>query len=262
MSHSTDVNQPIGVFDSGMGGLTVLRALRSALPQERFVYLGDTARLPYGTKSAGTVQRYAIQAADKLVDVGVKAVVVACNTASATALPALEARFPGLPVYGVVQPGAAAAAASGGAVALLATEGTVRGYAYQRALLDRGVRVVRARSASLLVALAEEVHVAADIEQAVVGDYLKGLVDGCRTLLLGCTHFPVFVPTITALLGDVAQVVDSASTTAAEVAATLPRATGGGGKSSFLVTDGIGRFQRIGPRFLGAPLDDVQLVDV
>ncbi len=256
-------DQPIGVFDSGMGGLTVLRALRAAMPREDFVYLGDTARLPYGTKTAATVQRYALQAAGRLVTLGVKAIVVACNTASATALPAVEAQFPDVPVFGVVEPGAAAAAAHGGTVALLATEGTVRGGAYQRALMRRGVRMVRARAAPLLVALAEEPSAAQHIQAAIIGDYLHGLVQSADTLLLGCTHFPVFVQQIEAQLAGRAVVVDSATTTAAEVAANIaPRAHEDRGEIVLMATDGADRFRRIGARFLGEPIHRVELVDV
>src|SRR3984885_2562034 len=134
-----DPCRPIGVFGSGVGGLTVLRALRDELPREQFVYLGDTARLPYGTKSAETVVRYALQAADALIGRGIKALVVACNTASAAALPAMRERYPDLPVIGVVEPGAEAAvsATRSGCIAVIGTEATVRGGAYQRALARR-----------------------------------------------------------------------------------------------------------------------------
>ncbi|MEM8768032.1 MAG: glutamate racemase, partial [Pseudomonadota bacterium] len=150
---------PIGVFDSGMGGLTVLRALEAALPAESFIYLGDTARLPYGSKSPATVERYALQAAEILVERGVRALVVACNTASAFALEGLAARHPELPIFGVVEPGAIAAAEArrGGDVLVLATESTVSGGAYQKAILARRPDLkVHARACPLLVALAEE----------------------------------------------------------------------------------------------------------
>jgi len=149
----------IGVFDSGVGGLTVLRALRSVLPRERFVYLGDTARLPYGTKSAATVVRYSLQCADALVARGIRCLVVACNTASASALDALRLRYPGIPVIGVIEPGAAAAVAASRTrhIAVIGTEGTIGGGAYQAAIqrLDARVRVT-AQACSLFVAVAEE----------------------------------------------------------------------------------------------------------
>ena len=153
------MNAPIGVFDSGVGGLTVLRALVGALPAEDFLYLGDTARLPYGTKSPDTVARYSVRAADALVSRGIKALVVACNTASATALPSLREKFPTLPVIGVIEPGAQAAceASVSGRIAVLATEGTVKGGAYQRAILALrpGAHVTQV-AAQIFVALAEE----------------------------------------------------------------------------------------------------------
>ncbi len=256
---------PVGVFDSGMGGLTVLRELKQLLPQEDFVYLGDTARLPYGTKSQATVSRYALQVAQKLVQVGVKAIVVACNTASATALPVLKSQFPDMPIYGVVEPGAAAAAENGsGEVALLATESTVQGGAYQRALLTYGVRKIRARSAPLLVALAEEGEPARPLREAVLQHYIRGLVTpDVQTLLLGCTHFPVFAETLGAVLDRDVQIVDSARTTAEAVARTVivnPRQEKG--DTLYMATDGLERFRRVGEVFLGTSIGDVELIDV
>ncbi len=276
---------PIGVFDSGVGGLTVLNALRRTLPDESFLYLGDTARLPYGTKSPATVQRYAVQAAQILVDRGVKALVVACNTASAVALEVLQQRHAPLPVFGVVEPGArAAAAAPPTQVVVLATESTISGGAYQRALLALrpGLRV-SGRPCPLLVALAEEGRHAGELVRLAVEDYLRGLLpQGDRdaaaidvpeplTVLLGCTHFPVFRPVIEALLGGGANgvtVVDSAATTAAAVAAEIasgrvaPAAPGSSGRIELLATDGAARFRRVGRYFLDAPIDLVQLVDL
>src|SRR5690349_17802466 len=147
---------PIGVFDSGVGGLTVLRALMAELPREQFIYLGDTARLPYGTKSPETVARYATQATDKLIGYGIKYLVVACNTASALGLSAIRAHVEHLPVIGVIEPGAEAAciASASGNIAVIATEGTVRGGAYQEAILRRrGAARITARAAQLFVAL-------------------------------------------------------------------------------------------------------------
>jgi glutamate racemase len=271
---------PIGVFDSGVGGLTVLRALRAELPRERFLYLGDTARLPYGTKSAATVRRYAVQAARILVERGVKALVVACNTASAVALEALETHYAPLPVIGVVQPGAEAAAAidHDGAVVVLATESTVRGGAYQRALLTlRPDLAVLARPCPLLVTLAEEGRHDGALVELALKEYLRGLVGshaGRRTdvVLLGCTHFPVFAPALGRLLADVGQgpvtVVDSAATTARAVAAELAagRVPASGepaaGSITLLATDGPERFRRVGRHFLAEPVEAVELVDL
>lgn len=285
---------PIGVFDSGVGGLTVLSALLAALPDEQFVYLGDTARLPYGTKSAGTVRRYALQAASILVERGVKALVVACNTASAVALDDLANHYAPLPVFGVVAPGAQAAAAiAARRVLVLATESTLAGGAYQRALLDlRPDLEVAGRPCPLLVALAEEGRRDGPIVQAVLNDYLAGFglaaerrqhADTALTVLLGCTHFPVFGAAIQAHLagrGAATRIVDSAATTAAAVAAgrdaglflpsgrtarDRPDGVGAGALSERVMlcaTDGAARFRRVGAFFLGHSIDEVELVDL
>jgi len=259
---------PIGVFDSGMGGLTVLRALEKALPNDSFVYLGDTARLPYGTKSPTTVQRYAVRASRALVERGISALVVACNTASSVALDALRAEYPDVPVFGVVGPGAAAAAAVPDArrIAVFATESTVRGGAYQRALLARNPDLlVRARSCQLLVALAEEGWLSGEVPQAALRGYLGPWLDWRPdVLLLGCTHFPVFQDALQEIATPAVALVDSAATTAAEVAAVLgpgdplvPRTP-----RTLLATDDVARFRRVGAHFLGEPVADVEWVDI
>jgi glutamate racemase len=266
------MNAPIGVFDSGMGGLTVLAALRAALPSADFVYLGDTARLPYGTKSATTVVRYAVQAGELLAERGVGALVVACNTASSVALPALQQRFESLPIIGVVEPGAAAAVAAtrSGHVAVIATEGTVRGGAYERAIQQlRANTRVSSLACPLFVALAEEGWTEGDVANAAAQRYLRPWLGGLQprpdVLVLGCTHFPVMAATIRAVIGAELTLVDSAATTAAAVRARLAAgAAAGGGSCSFLATDGAERFARVGSRFLGAPIapGDVELVDL
>ncbi len=275
------VAAPIGVFDSGMGGLTVLKALRQALPCERFLYLGDTARLPYGTKSRETVQRYAAQATAILVQRGIKALVVACNTASAVALPELAQRYAPLPVFGVVEPGAeaAAAVADEGRVLVLATESTVHGGAYQRALLARNPHLrILARPCPLLVTLAEEGRHDGPLVELALREYLSGILSGPRrpitTVLLGCTHFPVFHQALATILGREGlagvTVVDSALTTARAVAAALAAghvtpagaADGGPAAVTMLATDGSARFRRVGRYFLGQPVEAVELVDL
>lgn len=271
--------RPIGVFDSGVGGLTVLRALSAALPRESFVYLGDTARLPYGTKSTQTVIRYALQAADVLVARDIKCLVVACNTASAAALEAMRARYAGLPVIGVIEPGARAACATSvsGRMAVLATESTVRGGAYQQAIARlRPNSEVRALACGLFVALAEEGWVDGPIVAQVALRYLEPLradpAHRVDTLVLGCTHFPALKSAIAAAAGPDVQIVDSADTTAATVRLELAQRSllqpvqppgAGGVRVHFLATDGIERFAQVGGRFLGAPLDveNVELVD-
>ena len=270
----TDVNLPIGVFDSGMGGLTVLAALGQQLPQEDFIYLGDTARLPYGTKSAATVERYARQAAGALVARGIKALVVACNTASATALHALAQEFAPLPVFGVVEPGAMAAreVADSSGVTVLATESTIAGGAYQRALLhQRPAMRVLGRPCPLWVTLAEQGGDASALTDTILLDGVRGLVmseqtpDAPSTLVLGCTHFPVFRTRLQQLLGPQVQVIDSAQTTAGSVATALQSEgllSDRGGNSQFLATDGVERFQRVGATFLAERISDVELVDL
>jgi glutamate racemase len=281
---------PIGVFDSGVGGLTVLRALRAHLPHESFLYLGDTARLPYGTKSAGTVTRYAWQAAQVLVDRGIKLLVVACNTASAVAVDDLAQRLYPLPVVGVVEPGAAAACAASahGRIAVIGTESTIRGGAYERAIARRRPSAaVVGRACPLFVALAEEGWCDGAIPEAVAARYLGDLRPAADDpaaidcLVLGCTHFPVLRAAVGAVMGPTVALVDSAETTAravtsllaaAGIAAPSPAAGSGAaahervgeGSLVLLATDGTERFARVGARFLGLPLEAhaVTLVDL
>ncbi|GAB4543745.1 MAG: glutamate racemase [Phycisphaerales bacterium] len=263
--------RPIGVFDSGVGGLSVLRALRERLPGERFVYLGDTARVPYGTKSAETVRAYALNAGAHLMDRGVKCLVVACNSASSVALPALRERWGDVPIVGVIEPGARAAARAGGPVLVLATEATVASGAYQRAIRahDPGVSV-HAVPATILVALVEEGWTAGDLVNAVVREVLASATGGeaPACALLGCTHFPALAGVIGEVLGPGVRLVDSACTTAEETEAVLRErgliADSGAGDAIFLATDGPERFARISQRFLDTPIkpSEVALVDL
>ncbi len=269
----------IGVFDSGMGGLTVLRALMETLPGEDFVYLGDTARLPYGTKSAETVVRYALQAADELVERGIKCLVVACNTASAAALGAMRERFEAIPVVGVIEPGAVAACAvsKNGQIAVIATEGTVRGGAYPQAIARlRPEAHVTALACQLFVALAEEGWTEGPVAERAAERYLGGLLQGtgrhADTLVLGCTHFPLLRTVIDRALGGQLTIVDSAATTAEATRALLTEggllrsapASGQRSQLRFLATDGAARFAAVGSRFLGHDFaaDDVELIDL
>jgi glutamate racemase len=275
--------QAIGVFDSGVGGLTVLRALRDELPHEQFIYLGDTARLPYGTKSAESVVRYALQAAAALIERRVKALIIACNTASAVALPALRARHAQLAVIGVVEPGADAAVAAtrSGCIAVIGTEATVRGGAYQRAITQRRPDArVRALACQLFVALAEEGWTSGAVAEATAQRYLAPLLlpdaalpGPVDTLVLGCTHFPVLRAVIREALGEHVTIVDSAVTTARAAHALLTersllRAPAAGAAArpaiSFLATDSSARFAAIGARFLGCDISahEVELVDL
>jgi glutamate racemase len=281
---------PIGVFDSGVGGLTVLKALAAELSGEKFIYLGDTARLPYGTKSAETVIRYAMQASETLAGLGIKALVLACNTASAASLPSIRERMAGLPVIGVIEPGAQAACrvSKSGHIGVIATEGTVRGGAYQEAIQRlRPDARVSARPAQVFVSLAEEGLHEGPIAEAVARHYLDSWfhppaavtragevtagsdkASAPDTLVLGCTHFPMLVSAIRAALGTSVRIVDSAATTAKTVRETLGTAglSSATGRSAvrFLATDGPERFARVGSRFLGQTLSasDVELIDL
>jgi glutamate racemase len=269
--------RPIGVFDSGMGGLTVLRALMARLPYEHFVYLGDTARLPYGTKSAETVQAYALQATRQLLDQGVKMLVIACNTASAVALYMLEEAWRPTPVIGVIEPGARAgvAATRNRRIAVIATEGTVKGGAYARAIrkLMSDADIMQ-QPCQVFVALAEEGWTNTPATVAAIQHYLGALFrnpSSPDTLVLGCTHFPVLAGAIRQVVGNSVTLVDSAETTASAVAEALDRtglksaadeARRGGAR--FLATDSPERFARVGAIFLGRPIDpaSVELVDL
>ncbi len=218
---------PIGVFDSGVGGLTVLRALSHALPSQDFIYLGDTARLPYGTKSPDTVSRYSLQCAQALLRRGIGALVVACNTASASALGALSARYPDLPIIGVIEPGARAAieASRSQHIAVIATEGTINGGAYQTEIRRRNPAVrVLARACSMFVALAEEGWTSGPVAEAVAHRYLDPVFasdDAPDTLVLGCTHFPILTAAIRAVIPPDVRIVDSAATTAQTLVARM-----------------------------------------
>ncbi len=257
-----------------MGGLTVMRALKARLPGENFIYLGDTARLPYGSKSADTVTRYAVQAARALIARDIKMLVVACNTASSVALPTLATAFAPLPVVGVIEPGAVAAvaAAGPGPIAVIATEGTVKGGAYVRAIQNLSPRMpVVQKPAPLFVALAEEGLVTGEIAEAVAARYLKPLLATMprpRALVLGCTHFPALKDVIAKVAGPDVALVDSAETTARSVAETLEKTgmlnPGRAGTAHFLATDAPDRFANVGEIFLGEPIDpgDVEVVDL
>lgn len=278
VTHHDQRSLPIGVFDSGVGGLTVLRSLQQHLPDEAFLYLGDTARLPYGTKSADTIVRYSLQAAGFLVQRGVKCLVIACNTASATALDALQQQYPDLPIIGVVLPGARAGcdASANGRIVVVATEGTVRGGAYQRAIAAiRPHAEVIALACPLFVALAEEGWISGAIVEAIARRYLGDLFAGAGhpdTLLLGCTHFPAIRPALQSVVGDQVTIVDSAETTAMAlcgllkssdllrpVSAQLPVQ-----RVRFFATDGRERFARVAAFFLDQKIDaeSVELIDV
>jgi glutamate racemase len=262
------VEAAIGVFDSGVGGLTVLSAIHRRLPGESTVYLGDTARVPYGTKSPEVVIRYSRNNARFLTAQHLKLLVVACNTATAHALPTLQAELP-IPVIGVVEPGARAAArlAVNRRIGVIGTAGTIASGAYQRALAAHlpDAEVV-ARPCPLFVPLAEEGWTSGDVPRAVAERYLGDLRGSLDVLVLGCTHYPLLKAEIAAVLGPEVHLVDSAEATAEAVAEALesglvPRATTAPTRRTF-VTDVPARFPEIAARFLGQVPEHVEQVDV
>lgn len=261
----TDSNgaRPIGIFDSGVGGLTVFREIARALPHEPLIYLGDSARVPYGTKSPATVVRYSLEAAQHLLSRDIKMLVVACNTATAAALPALKEKLR-IPVIGVVEPGARAAVdRTSGVIGVIATEGTVKSKAYTRAIkaLDPDVEVIEC-AAPLFVPLAEEGWANTHVAREVAEIYLEPLIDhGIDTLVLGCTHYPILRGTIERVVGAGVQIVDSAETTAQSVRDALGTSSGvGDPEYHFLVTDAEERFRRIAGEFLAREIENLELV--
>jgi glutamate racemase len=258
--------KPIGVFDSGVGGLTVVAALQRHLPGESILYLGDTARLPYGTKSPATVGRYTDRNVQFLVGRGVKAVVVACNTASAVALDRIETP---VPLWGVIEPGARqAVAATAGRVGVIATESTVRSSAYDRALKRlRPELQVTSRACPLFVPLVEEGWHDDPVTVEIARRYLEPLLaEKIDTLVLGCTHYPLLVPLLQRLTGGEVALIDSAEAVAAEVADELGRldllANEDRPEHHFCVTDAGERFARIARMVLGDGEVSLELVDV
>ena len=276
----TDATQlPIALFDSGMGGLTVFKAIADTLPAEDLLYLGDTARLPYGTKGRETIIRYTLKAAEQLVQRGVKMLVVACNTATATALPTLREHVAPLPVVGVVEPGATAACAAtrNGHIAVIATEATIKSGVYHRAITAiRPDARISGKPCTLFVPLAEEGLNSGPIVAGIAHHYLDEIFAGGDaagqpdTLLLGCTHFPLFEQALQEVVGPAVRVVNPAATVAQAVAEAL-QSRGlcqenrtDAGRRHFMTTDNQERFARTGSIFLGSLLspDDVELVDL
>jgi len=269
-----DRDAPIGVFDSGLGGLTVARAIRDAVPSERLVYLGDTARVPYGTRSPHTILRYARGCARHLAAHDIKLLVVACNTVSAVALPMLRVELD-LPVLGVIGPGARAGveATRSHRIGVIATAGTVASGAYPRAVAAVSTRAeVIQRAAPLLVPLVEEGWLEGEVPRRVVDRYLAPLIDASiDTLVLGCTHYPLLADVIRERLGAISphpvSVVDSAQATAAELERVLidrDIARDGSGDIRLRVTDLPEQFTEEASRFLGEPVDglEVEAIDL
>lgn len=257
----------IGVFDSGFGGLTVLRELMNALPGVDYLYFGDTARLPYGAKSAHTVARYAISSTRFLEEHGAELLVIACNTATALALDEIRAASK-VPVVGVVEPGAqrAAVISKTGRAAVLATEATVASHAYQKALAQRGIAATE-KACPLLVPLVEEGWVEHPITEQVAHIYVDDIFrNGAReadVLVLGCTHYPLIRPLLRRVVPANVQIVDSAESTAEEVARQLKDCDASAtGTLRCFATDSVEKFGRLGGRFLGRPIENIELIDI
>jgi glutamate racemase len=259
---------PIGVFDSGIGGLTVARELMRQLPHESLIYFGDTARVPWGNKSADTVRRYSREIFDFLVARGVKLVVVACNTASAHALESL-ARQGSVPVEGVIEPGARAAvgATRNGRIGVIGTVGTVRSGAYARAIrsFDGAAEVVE-RACPLLVPIVEEGWLDHQATKLITREYVLPLLShGIDTLVLGCTHYPLLKPLLGEVMGPGVTLIDSAEQTAASVAqalaaSTLHAPTDAPGGLHLVVSDAPEQFEKLAARFLGRELPELEVV--
>jgi glutamate racemase len=260
----------IGVFDSGVGGLTVLHALLRQIPAADYIYLGDTARLPYGSKSQATIARYAVSSAHFLVEErGAEFLVIACNTASALALDAIKAAV-SVPVLGVIETGANAAKAASqtGDVLVIATDATVQSRAYSIACRERGLRAYE-KACPLLVPLVEEGWIEHPVTQEVLRIYLSELLEQARdahlssdTLVLGCTHYPLLRAQIERIVPEL-RVIDSACVTAEQVALAINgKKIDGSSTRHFFATDLIEKFRKMGTRFLGKPIDRVQLVNL
>ena len=271
----SQTNKKIGVFDSGFGGLTVLRELTRRIPQAQYAFLGDTARLPYGSKSRRTIAKYAAESAQFLVEQqGAQYLVIACNTASALALDAITAAVP-VPVLGVIEPGAEAArsASKTGDVLVIATDATVQSHAYAAACQQRGLRAIE-KACPLLVPLVEEGWTHHPVTAEVFRIYLNELLSEASaqnlhpdTLVLGCTHYPLLRPLIEETVPQGMKVIDSAEATAAEAAQLFGLASTSEPLSPCaqihcFATDSVEKFERLGSRFLGCPTGKVQLVDL
>ncbi|OGR90975.1 MAG: glutamate racemase [Elusimicrobia bacterium RIFCSPLOWO2_01_FULL_59_12] len=262
---------PIGMFDSGVGGLTVLREVMAQLPRESTVYFGDTARVPYGSKSRDVIVRFSLEIGQFLIQEKVKMIVVACNTASAFALPALSSKFD-LPIVGVIAPGAQAAlqATKSRRVGVIGTEGTIESQAYTEAIRALDPRIeVFGQACPLIVPLVEEGWLDKPVASEIVKEYLAPLLTNrIDTLVLGCTHYPLLKGLLSNVTGPQIQLIDSAQETARAVARRLKEghleasASSGPAVRRFYVSDAPGKFEKIGRRFLGQDLPGVKLVDI
>ncbi|MEO8201921.1 MAG: glutamate racemase [Gemmatimonadota bacterium] len=263
-------DRPVGIFDSGIGGLTVARSIYDHLPWESTIYFGDTARVPYGPKSPETVRRYSLEILHWLLGEGVKAVVIACNTSTAHALDALRAASP-VPVIGVIEPGARAAvnAAGSGAIGVIGTAGTIHSNAYARAIhaIAPGTRVEQ-QACALFVPLVEEGWFAHPAAELIAEEYLKPVRDAeVGTLVLGCTHYPLLKPLIRRVMGEAVSLIDSGEQTALELervlkAGGLEAPSGRPATHRFAVSDDEPRFRQVGSRFIGERLSGAEVVQL
>ncbi len=263
----TEKAEPIGVFDSGIGGLTVLKALQKKYPNESYVYIGDTARLPYGTKSPETVIRYAQGLTKEIIKHKVKAIIVACNTASTHGLPAVQEIAKDIPVFGMIEPASrgAVSATKNNHIGVLATYGTVKSGAYEKAINKiNPTALVSSQACQLLVALAEEGWASDKIAKDVLLKYLEPIFERQNrpdTLILGCTHFPLFEATISEILGPEVTLINSGQAAADELNLSD---NGGKGGCQFFATDDPGRFAANAAKFFGKEVSaaDVSLIDI
>jgi glutamate racemase len=260
---------PIGIFDSGIGGLTVLKELLRVLPREDTIYLGDTARVPYGIRSAETVTRYSFENTKFLVARGIKMLVVACNTVSSVSLDAIKDSL-SIPVIGVIEPGAKAAVAAtrNGRIGVIGTDATIRSDAYTKAIraLDQSIKV-SGLACPLFVPLVEEGWTEGIVAELTAQRYLKDLAGKeIDTLVLGCTHYPLLKEVLSKVMGEEIRLIDSAIETAREVKTTLEALAllneAGGRLHSFFVTDAPDKFIRVGERFLGRTIDSIRKIEL
>jgi glutamate racemase len=264
----TDREKPIGVFDSGIGGLTVLKEIIREIPHEHTIYLGDTARVPYGIRSAETVIRYAFENTQFLFSKDIKLLVVACNTASSVGLAAVM-QHTSIPVIGVIEPGAKAAveATQSGKVGVIGTEATVHSGAYARAIQQRDARIeVKSLACPLFVPLVEEGWIDGPIVKMIVEKYLSDInTGGIDTVVLGCTHYPLLKGVIADVMGGGVRLIDSAVETSREVSRALgklrlERAQGTGARREFYVTDSPERFLKVGEAFIGQKMEHIEKI--
>ncbi len=260
----------IGIFDSGIGGLTVMREIMRLLPQENLIYLGDTARVPYGIRSRETVRRYAVENATFLLRQNIKLIVVACNTVSAVGIDAIR-EITSVPVIGVLKPGARAAVQNTvkKRVGVIGTEATIQSSAYQREIKSLNTDIeVLTKACPLFVPLVEEGWLEGDIVEAIISTYLGELKEsGIDTLVLGCTHYPLLKKSIQRVMGNDVRLIDSAVETARAVKELLQEkglisSSNNDGNRAFYVTDSPERFRSIGERFLGCQIQDIQKVQI